>query len=196
MVQHSPHTCLHSTQVTGMPSVSNTKPNHSLDRTVSFHWGCAHIDQRAEAAACSPCKQLGLFLWPWQGAGSWLEAQQGRQAAGRSPGHTCSWCGSCSAGALAGSSACDLPARLNQTGSKTQFYKDIRVAQRHAVTLSLKPSPGLFSEPEEEKSIGKQQICNIRKKSPAAEVSASTPHRSCLLRKGSAATHSPLHLPW
>lgn len=75
--------------------------------------------------------------------------------------------------------------------ARNRFYKAVCVAQRHTVTLGLKSSTGPFSEPEKEKSIRKQQICNTRRK-PTVEARASIPHDSRLLRKGSSVIHSLL----
>lgn len=91
--------------------------------------------------------------------------------AGRSPRHTAPGTG-VPALQLAGSNACDQPAGL--PASREPLYKASRVAQRHAVTLSLKSPAGLFSEPEEEK-CEKAAHWQLSEKKPRVEARVSVP---------------------
>jgi len=78
--------------------------------------------------------------------------------AGGAPRHRCSW-RAVSLVALQGFTEPDPRNRCTRT----------LALLRDGVTLSLKSSTGPFSEPKEEKSIRKQQICDTRKK-PTASI--------------------------
>lgn len=126
-------------------------------------------------------------------AGSWLEAQQGRQVAGGGPCNTHAHGMADSVLQLAGSRVWPACKALPNKNVFTRMF----VLETHCHSLSLKSSAGPSSMPEKKDILESSKLAMLgKKKKSEAEMGASILCNPCLLRKGSAVIHSPLWLQW